>query len=108
MSRLSSASRIRAFVDLILCGCVADVSEEDPSGLDQGWLTSPGTPCSSGSQESTSSTYGSTPNAVDVNLRVASIRSAGRCDVPVGMVTVKVVPKFSTLLTLIVPPCRWT
>ena len=57
-----------------------------------------------GSQRSASSTYGAPPMLVDANCRAASTFSRGRCEVPVRIVTVKVVPRPSWLSTVTSPP----
>ena len=49
---------------------------------------------------------GDRADARDVSCRAAPIRSAGRCDRPVRIATMNVVPRPSSLVTATVPPCR--
>jgi hypothetical protein len=59
-----------------------------------------------GSQLRASSTNGAVPSAVLARSRGASTRSAGRCALPRGIVTVNVVPRSTSLSARIVPPWR--
>ena len=91
MSALSSAIRTRAAV----FGGLTQARRGSFEGC-----RAPARPTASvvGSQRSASSTYGMAPTLVEAAAGRAPIRSGGRWDVPVRMVTVNVVPRPSWLV----------
>src|SRR5262249_21485307 len=99
MSALSSAKRMRGN-----CEDLLELATRGVPGTNDAISSLSGSLSAFDDQWRASCTYASERIAVDDAVRCTPIRSGGRWSLPIGMLTVKVLPRCNWLSTRTVPP----